>query len=349
MSSASVKGRGSQTLTNNRFERFGYDYSENQDIESESLTRKTQVFYESPVNIISKNSSDDLGFSKSINPYQGCEHGCIYCYARNSHEYWGFNSGIDFESKIIVKQDAPVLLERKFLSKSWKPEVIALSGNTDCYQPLERKYKITRKLLKVFEKYRNPVGIITKNSLITRDIDVLSKLAKENLVHVIISLTTLNEDLRRIMEPRTATGNQRLKTIEELTEAGIPVGVMTAPIIPGLNDEEIPELLRNAANHGAVSASYTVVRLNGEIGNLFRDWLVKNFPDRSEKVIHQIEELHGGQINDTEWGRRLKGDGNFASMIEQLFKKSRGKYFANTTLPSLDTGKFRYGGNYTLF
>ena len=350
MEQASIKGRGAQSITNNKFEKFAYDYSEEiEGSETGSLQTKTSVFFESPLNIISKNDSDDLGFSKSINPYQGCEHGCIYCYARNSHEYWGFNIGIDFESKIVVKQDAPVLLERKFLSKQWSPEVIALSGNTDCYQPLERKYKITRNLLRIFAKYRNPVGLITKNKLITRDIDILKDLAKDNLVHVMISLTTLNEDLRRLMEPRTSSGEQRLEAVKQLSDAGIPTGVMIAPIIPSLNDEEIPELLKQSAEHGARSASYTVVRLNGGVGELFKDWLQKKYPNRSSKVISKIESLHGGQVNDTEWGRRLKGEGNYSMMIEQLFKKTRNQYSGDKQMPQFDVTKFRFGGNYTLF
>lgn len=344
-----VKGRGSQMVTPNKFQNQYYDYDEDSKTAREELESNTEVFYETPHNVISKNNSDDLGFDKSINPYQGCEHGCIYCYARNSHEYWGFNAGIDFERKIVIKEKASELLEKKFLSKSWRPEVVMLSGNTDCYQPLERKFKITRRLLSVFEKYRNPVGMITKNNLITRDIDILSELAKNNLVQVMISITTLDETLRRVMEPRTSTGIQRLDAIQKLTDAGIPTGVMTAPIIPGLNDQEIPELLKRSAEAGAVTASYTVVRLNGQIAELFKDWVVKHYPDRSDKVLNQIKELHGGTLNDSDFGKRMKGKGVYSNMIEQLFKKSREKYFYGRSMPGYDFTKFRFKGNYSLF
>jgi DNA repair photolyase len=284
-----------------------------------------------------------------MNPYQGCEHGCIYCYARNSHEYWGFSAGLDFESKIIVKKNAPELLERCLLNPNWQPVPISVSGNTDCYQPLERKFEITRKILKVFVRYRHPVGMITKNSLILRDLDLLTDLAHDNLVHVYISITTMDEGLRRVMEPRTASAVKRLKTVEALAKANVPVGVMNAPIIPGLNHHEIPEILKAAADHGALGAGMTVVRLNGSIGKIFEDWLRKNFPDRFDKVWNQICDMHGGNVNDSQWGRRMTGDGNFADTIHQLFRVSRKKFFGDRTLPPIDLTKFRRRGNLSLF
>ncbi len=285
----------------------------------------------------------------SLNPYQGCEHGCIYCYARNTHEYWGFSAGLDFESKIIVKQNAPALLEKFLIHPDWHATPIMVSGNTDCYQPLERKLEITRKLLMIFAKYRHPVGMISKNSLVTRDIDILTDLAKDNLVQVHISITTLNEDLRRVMEPRTASAKKRLMTVEALSKAGIPVGIMNAPIIPGLNHHEIPAVLKAAADHGALGVGMTMVRLNGSIGKIFEDWLRKNFPDRFEKVWHQISEVHGGHVNDSTFGRRMTGEGNYAEAVHQLFRSAKKKYFAGRSMPPLDLTKFRKGGNLNLF
>lgn len=309
----------------------------------------TQVFYENPKKIVNKVTSPDLGMMYSANPYQGCEHGCIYCYARNTHEYYGFSAGLDFESKIMVKKIAPQLLEKFILHPGWQAVPISLSGNTDCYQPLERKLEITRGILKVFARYRHPVGMITKNSLILRDIDLLTDLAQENLVHVYISITTLNEELRRIMEPRTASAIKRLQTVEALAKAGVPVGVMNAPIIPGLNHHEIPTLLKAAADHGASAVGMTIVRLNGSVGKLFEDWLRKNFPDRFDKVWNQICSMHDGNVNDSQFGRRMMGEGNFAEAIHQLFRTSKKKYFSGRSMPPFDLTIFRKGGNLSLF
>jgi DNA repair photolyase len=256
---------------------------------------------------------------------------------------------LDFESKIVVKKNAPQLLEKFLMHPSWQAVPISVSGNTDCYQPLERKFEITRNILKVFAKYRHPLGIITKNGLITRDLDLLSDLASENLVHVYISITTLNEDLRRQMEPRTASGIKRLKTVEALAKAGVPVGIMTAPIIPGLNHHEIPTIIKAAADHGAAAAGMTVVRLNGAIGKIFEDWLRKNFPDRFDKVWNQICTMHGGNVNDSQFGRRMSGEGNIAEMIHQLFSISKKKFLSGRSMPPIDLTKFRKGGNLSLF
>lgn len=350
MSDDYFKGRGAQIKTSNKFSKNQYVAEHVEGLDEPLISApSTQVFHETPKTIVNKVTSPDLGMMYSMNPYQGCEHGCIYCYARNSHEYWGFSAGLDFESKIIVKKSAPQLLEKFLLHPQWQPVPISVSGNTDCYQPLERKFEITREILKVFARYQHPLGMITKNSLITRDIDILSDLAKENLVHVYISITTLNEDLRRAMEPRTASGIKRLKTVEELAKHGIPVGIMNAPIIPGLNHHEIPQILKAASDHGAINAGMTVVRLNGSIGKIFEDWLRKNFPDRFEKVWNQICSMHGGNVNDSEFGRRMTGEGNFAQAIHQLFRVSKTKSFGNKKMPPLDLTKFRRGGNLSLF
>ena len=345
-----IKGRGAQIKTANRFlaSQYTTDHIEGLDEQLQDVPQ-TQVFHENPKKIVNKITSPDLGFGYSMNPYQGCEHGCIYCYARNTHEYYGFSAGLDFETKIIVKQNAPELLERHLLQPSWNAVPIMLSGNTDCYQPQEQKLKITRRMLEVLLKYQHPVGIITKNGLIQRDIDILQDLAKANLVNVMISVTTLNESLRRMMEPRTASGIKRMETIETLSKAGIPTGVMSAPIIPGLNHHEIPDIYKVAAAHGAVACGMTVVRLNGSIGKIFEDWLRKNFPDRFEKVWNQISDLHGGNVNDSVFGRRMAGEGNIASAIHQLYRIAKKKYFTGKAMPPMDLTRFRKGGNLNLF
>ena len=344
------KGRGAQIKTENKFLKAQYVTEHVEGLDEPLLTApNTQIFYESAKKIVNKVESPDLHGMYSLNPYQGCEHGCIYCYARNTHEYWGFSAGLDFESKIIVKQNAPALLEKFLIHPDWHATPIMLSGNTDCYQPLERKLEITRKLLVIFSKYRHPVGMISKNSLVTRDLDILSDLAKDDLVQVHISITTLNEDLRRVMEPRTASAKKRLMTVETLAKAGIPVGIMNAPIIPGLNHHEIPAVLKAAADHGALGAGMTMVRLNGSIGKIFEDWLKKNFPDRFEKVWHQISAVHGGNVNDSTFGRRMTGEGNYAEAVHQLFRSAKKKYFNGRSMPALDLTKFRKGGNLNLF
>ncbi|WP_276368110.1 PA0069 family radical SAM protein [Chryseolinea sp. H1M3-3] len=344
------KGRGAQIKTENKFLKAQYVTDHIEGLDEPLLSAPTtQVFYENAKKIVNKVESPDLAGMYSLNPYQGCEHGCIYCYARNTHEYWGFSAGLDFESKIVVKENAPALLEKFLMHPDWHATPIMVSGNTDCYQPLERKLEITRKLLMVFAKYRHPVGMISKNSLVTRDIDILSDLAKDNLVQIHISITTLNEDLRRAMEPRTASAKKRLLTVETLAKAGIPVGIMNAPIVPGLNHHEIPAVLKAAADHGALGAGMTMVRLNGSIGKIFEDWLRKNFPDRFDKVWNQISAVHGGQVNDSTFGRRMTGAGNYAEAVHQLFSTSKKKYFADRSMPPLDLTKFRKGGNLNLF
>jgi DNA repair photolyase len=272
----------------------------------------------------------------SMNAYQGCEHGCIYCYARNSHEYWGYSAGLDFERRILVKKDAPKLLEEKLKKKSWKAYPIIMSGNTDCYQPAEKIYKITRACLEVFLKYKHPVGIITKNALILRDLEVLKALAKDNLIGVNVSITSLSEGTRRILEPRTATIKKRLETVKILNENGIPVNVMIAPIIPSINSHEVLPLAKAASDHGALSIGHTIVRLNGAIGEIFTDWIKKTMPDRAEKVLRQIENCHGGTLNDSRYVTRMRGEGKIAEQINNLVKLARLKYFKNKSMPKLN-------------
>lgn len=336
-----LKGRGSQFNPDNPFLKNSYATQEIEGLDEEFLTNeKTKYFFEYPKKVVNEVKSPDIGPAFSINAYQGCEHGCIYCYARNTHTYWGLSAGLDFERKIIVKPDAPKLLEQKITSRGWKPIPIMVSGNTDCYQPAERKFGLTRQMLEVFLKYRHPLGMITKNGLVTRDLDLLSELAKLRLVRVMISITSLKEELRLKMEPRTASAKKRLKTMEQLAKAEVPVGVMTAPIIPGLNSDEIPAIIKAVADHGGSVAGYTMVRLNGQIGAIFTDWIHKSFPDRADKVLNQIAEVHGGSLNDSRYGVRMRGEGNIADSISQLFKASVKKYLSDKVIPEYDFEAF---------
>ncbi|WP_293301605.1 PA0069 family radical SAM protein [Pedobacter sp. UBA4863] len=320
-STAYLNGRGAQLNTDNRFLKntVSKEYIEAID-DWEVSNEKTTFIIGSAKSIVNKVESPDVGMMYSLNPYQGCEHGCIYCYARNSHEYWGFSAGLDFERKIIVKEDAPQLFKKFIEKKNWPAYPISISGNTDCYQPCERKYKLTRQLLQIALAYKQPISMITKNSLILRDLDVIQEMAKQNLISVFVSITSLNENLRQKLEPRTTTAKQRLKVIEQLSKANVPMGVMAAPMIPGLNNHEIPAILKASANAGAIAAGYTIVRLNGAIGNIFKDWLAKNFPDRFEKVWHQIQDCHNGNVNDSRFGTRMRGEGNFAQLVNHTFK-----------------------------
>jgi DNA repair photolyase len=337
-----IKGRGAQQNTDNRFARFSNelrdDFLEFCRLEGETADHnKTQYLPIFPKSIVNKVNSPDVGMSFSLNPYQGCEHGCIYCYARNSHEYWGYSAGLDFERKILVKKDAPALLETKLKSKNWKAATIVLSGNTDCYQPAEHQFKITRACLEVFLRYRHPVGIITKNALVLRDLDILTQLAKENLIGVNISVTSLSEETRRILEPRTTTIKRRLETIRILSENNIPVNAMLAPIIPGINSHEILNLAQAVSVNGALSFGFTVVRLNGAIGKIFEDWIKKTLPDRANKVLQQIADCHGGNLNDSRFGIRNRGEGKIAQQINDMAHLARHKYFKDKSFPKLDT------------
>lgn len=336
-----IKGRGAQLNTHNRFLQHSYnvedDFLNYCEKEGENPDdNKTQYIEIFPKTILNKVTSPDIGMVYSMNPYQGCEHGCIYCYARNTHEYWGYSAGLDFERKILFKRNAPELLEQKLKSKNWKPQPIMFSGNTDCYQPVEKKLKITRKMLEVLYKYKHPVGFITKNSLILRDLDILTEMAKLNLVHVSISITSLKEETRRILEPRTASIKKRLETVRILSEHKIPVNVMMAPIIPAINSHEIFDLVKKVSELGALSAAYTIVRLNGAIGEIFTDWVKKTFPERANKILHQIQNCHNGQLNDSRFGKRMRGEGKIAEQVALQFKIAQKKFLSGKCLPPYD-------------
>lgn len=305
----------------------------NDDVETEYYTDHGET-------ILTENSSPDVPFDYSINPYRGCEHGCIYCYARPTHEYLDLSAGTDFESKIFVKRDAPERLAEGFRSGSWTPQVVSLSGNTDPYQPAEEHFELTRQCLEVFLRHRNPVSIITKNYRITRDRDLLEELAERNLVKVNVSVTSLDRQLIQAMEPRTTRPERRLRAVEELAEAGVPVGVNAAPMIPGLTDEELPAILEAAAERGADSASYIMVRLPGAVKELFADWLERNFPDRKSKVLNQIRSTREGKLNDSTFGDRMRGSGEYADFQDQLFERICERLDLNENRVSLETDRF---------
>ncbi|NAS10843.1 PA0069 family radical SAM protein [Poritiphilus flavus] len=340
-----LKGRGAQKNPPNKFLQYLYeardDFLEYCRLEGEEAeSNKTQYLPVFPKTIVNKVTSPDVGMMYSMNPYQGCEHGCIYCYARNTHEFWGYSAGMDFERRILVKEKAAELLEEKLLSKSWKAETIVMSGNTDCYQPAEQKFRITRACLEVFLKYRHPVGIITKNAFILKDLDIIKELNKHRLIGVNISITSLSEKTRRILEPRTASLKKRLRTIKVLSENDIPVNAMLAPIIPGINSHEILKLAKTVSDHGALSFGITVVRLNGAIGQIFTDWIRKTLPDRAERVLHLIEDCHGGKLNDSRFGIRNRGEGKIAQQIRDMANLARKTYFKDKSFPELNKNLF---------
>lgn len=335
----SPKGRGAGSNPLNRFERVAVE------LEVPGPERvPTEILHDGSRSIIATNDSPDVGFSASINPYRGCEHGCIYCYARPSHEYLGFSAGLDFESRIMVKEDAPELLRKELASPRWVPKTIALSGNTDCYQPTERKLEITRRCLGVFAEFLNPVAVITKNELVTRDIDHLRVLAEHQAVAVALSITTLDGELARRMEPRASHPRDRLKAIERLAAAGIPVSVMVAPVVPGITDHEIPRILEAAAAAGARTAGYVVLRLPGAVAGLFESWLEEHFPDRKDKVLNRVREMRGGKIYDSSFGSRMRGEGVFAEQIRTTFETFRRRHGLDQRIPDLSTASFRRPG-----
>ncbi|MES3038106.1 MAG: PA0069 family radical SAM protein [Bdellovibrionota bacterium] len=318
-----IKGRGATENPANRWERLHYseEYAEPNIYEEETNPRlKTEFFKDTSKTVLTQNKSPDIGFNFSVNPYRGCEHGCAYCYARPTHEYLGYSAGLDFESKIFVKENAPELLREKLMSKSWEPATIAMSGITDCYQPIERKLEITRRCLQVLNEFKNPVAIITKNALVTRDVDILSELASVGAAEVFISVTTLDSELCGFLEPRTSRPTARLKAIETLAKAGIPVGVNVAPVIPGLTDHEMPSILKAAADAGATSAGYVPLRLPTTVLTVFTQWLDTHRPDRKEKILSAIRDIRGGKLNDANFGSRMSGQGPVADNMKQMFQ-----------------------------
>jgi DNA repair photolyase len=332
-----LRKRGAGSNPKNRFEKFFLE----RDPEETAGLPETEVYRDSSRTVLARNTSPDVHFEYSLNPYRGCEHGCVYCYARPSHEYLGFSAGLDFESRIAVKEDAPELLRRAFLSPRWRPQPVALSGNTDCYQPLEKRLAITRRCLDVFLQFRNPVEIITKSSLVIRDLDLLMELAKFGLVAVSFSITSLKEEITRRMEPRASAPRLRLKALEALGSAGIPAGVLVAPVVPGLTDEEIPSILKAARDHGALWAGYVLLRLPPPVDELFVGWLKEEFPERAERVLHLIRQCRAGRLSDSRFEIRMRGEGLYAEQLRLLFEKAKRKIDFPREPLELTTSLFR--------
>src|SRR5262245_26918852 len=342
MSAEKRRGRGAASNPANRFETLSYhtsDWDEPEDPAPQTLFLKDETR-----TVINYNDSPDVGFSASINPYRGCEHGCIYCFARPNHEYLGFSAGLDFESKILVKENAPDLLRRELLSPKWVPQVIAISGVTDAYQPVERRLQLTRRCLEVLVEFQNPVVIITKNELVTRDIDLLGKLAALDGVLVFISVTSLDSELARELEPRASQPGRRLAAIEALSAAGVPVGSLIAPVIPGLTDHEMPAILSAVAKAGAIAASYVPLRLPYGVAPLFEEWLSLHRPLQKEKILNRIRDIRGGRLNDPNFRTRMQGSGAYAEHISELFEMSCRKAGLNSTRPTLSANAFRRPG-----
>jgi DNA repair photolyase len=336
-----LRGRGARTNSSGRYERFAREAYDDGWAGEEIMPLDTIVTPELAKTIISRNTSPDISFDQSINPYRGCEHGCIYCYARPNHAYAGLSPGIDFETKLFVKSNAAELLEREFKKPSYRPRTIMMGGVTDIYQPIERGYGVTRALLKVMLRWRHPVALITKSQLVLRDLDVLSELAARGLARAAISVTSLDRKLSRVMEPRAAAPHRRIEVIRQLSAAGVPVTVMTAPLIPALNDNEIEALLETAAQAGARGAGYVVLRLPLEIKDLFREWLEAHFPDRAAHVMSLVRQMRGGRDYDPEWGKRQRGEGPYAQLIAQRFATAVRRNGLNRDRTPLDHTQFR--------
>jgi len=336
----SPRGRGAAANPPNRFEHLRLERDADWD-PAEDPSPKTQFLRDLSQSIISHNDSPDIPFRASVNAYRGCEHGCSYCYARNTHEYLGFSAGLDFESKIMVKENAPELLRRELSSPKWKPQIIAMSGVTDCYQPVERRLQLTRRCLAVLAEFRNPVEIITKNFLVTRDIDLLSELAAHKAVMVHLSINSLDRELARRLEPRASLPEQRLAAVRALAGAGVPVGILCAPVIPGLNDHEIPSVLSAAREAGAVAAGTEIVRLPLTVAPVFQEWLERTFPGKKDKVLARIRAIRGGRLNDPRFGSRMRGEGVFADQISRMFHVARRKAGLPEEWPELSGAAFR--------
>jgi DNA repair photolyase len=346
-----IKGRGAQMNTKNKFHKNEAAKEHIEAIDEWTVPNEDTTYIEQEAkSIVNKIESPDVGMFYSMNPYAGCEHGCIYCYARNSHEYLGFSAGLDFERKIIVKKNAPQLLRKFLMNPKWECQPISISGNTDCYQPAEQKYRLTRRLLEVCLEFNQPVGMITKNAGMLRDKDIIKKLAEKKLISILVTITTTDEELRQKMEPRTTTANQRFRLIKELSNVGVRMGVMMGPMIPGLNDHDMQKIMKKASENGAVFSAYTFIRLNGAIKILFHDWLYTNYPNRADKVWHMIEDSHDGQVNDSRFGVRMRGEGPVADLVNQQYKKYGQLYGLNAEKWELDYSKFkRPGAQISLF
>lgn len=341
-----IRGRGSAIEPPNRFETVhreeDFEHREHdEDLQGATRTVRTEFLPDHSRSIVTENDSPDVGFRYSLNPYRGCEHGCAYCYARPTHEYLGFNAGLDFETKILVKERAPELFRDWLARAGWRPEPIVFSGVTDCYQPAERRFRVTRRCLEVAWEARQPVSIVTKNALVTRDLDLLREMAARHLVHVSLSVTTLDRTLARSMEPRTSPPRSRLDAIRQLSEAGVPTRVMVAPIIPGLNDSEIPAILEAAREAGARSAAFVLLRLPWTVRPVFLDWLERTQPTAKPRVEARIRSTREGKLNDSQFGSRMRGCGPIAEQIQQTFRVFTKKYGLDGPLPLLDTSQFR--------
>lgn len=334
-----LKGRGAAFNPLNRFDRILVEDDPEWD-PAQNPKLPTQHFRDGTKSIITYNDSEDVGFAASVNPYRGCEHGCVYCYARPGHEYFGLSCGLDFESKIFVKEKAPELLRVELKKEKYAPQVLIMSGITDPYQPVERRLQITRRCLRVLADFRNPAAVITKNALVTRDLDLFKELNEYRGCAVNISVTSLNKDIARKMEPRASSPEDRLKAVGLLSRAGIPVRVMVAPVVPALTDEEIPRILKAASEAGARQAAYVMLRLPWAVKDLFTRWLEENFPDRKSKIISRIRDLRGGKLYDSTPGARMRGEGVFAAHVGQLFDVNRRKYRLNKTI-ALSCDHFR--------
>ena len=337
------RGRGSTSRASGRFEKYAVEAFDDGwgTVDEEPSPLRTVVMPDTARKVITHNQSPDVGFDRSINPYRGCEHGCVYCFARPTHAYLGLSPGLDFESRLFAKFDAPQLLEKELSNPRYKPDVIALGVNTDCYQPIEREHQITRGILEVLNRFNHPVGIVTKSQLIQRDIDILAEMAERQLVNVVISVTTLDRALARRMEPRAATPARRIDTIRALADAGIPVTVLMAPVVPGLNDPEMDQVYKAAAEAGATRAGYVLLRLPLEIKALFREWLAEHYPDRAKKVIHLIQSMRGGKDYDPCFGSRMRGAGPYADLIETRYKAAARRYGLNIVEHSIDVSQFK--------
>ena len=334
-----VRGRGASSNRAGRFERL-----EIEPLEPPPSRLPTEFLRDASRTVIARNASPDVGFDASLNPYRGCEHGCSYCYARPTHEYLGFSAGLDFETRIMVKHDAAELLERELAAPAWRPQVLGLSGVTDPYQPVERRLGITRACLEVLARCRNPVAVVTKNALIARDADLLAELARHDAVVAWISLTTLDSELARRLEPRCSAPPARLEAITRLAERGVPVGALVAPVIPALNDHEIPALLAAAAEAGATCCRYVLLRLPGAVAEIFPAWLAEHVPARRDKVISRIRDLRGGRLNDSRFATRGRGEGVFARQIRDLFRGAARRSGLDGRGPELSTASFRRPG-----
>lgn len=340
MSSGPIRGRGASSNPANRFEELALEPVDDFPVE-EGPGPRTRFFRDASQSIITFNNSPDIPFRASINPYRGCEHGCSYCYARPTHDYLGFSAGLDFETKIMVKQNAPELLRKELSSPKWEPQTLAMSGVTDCYQPIERRLQLTRRCLAVLAEFRNPVGIVTKNALVTRDIDLLRELAAHRAVRATLSINSLDQELARRLEPRAALPRQRLAAVKALAEAGVPVGVMVAPVIPALNDHEIPSVVAAAKEAGADWAGMELLRLPLTVAPVFQEWLANHAPGKQAKILDRIRAIRGGKLNDPRFGKRMVGEGIMADQIHQMFHVSCRRAGFGGDVPELSTASFR--------